>query len=153
MKSGIIFLVARGDCMNTMTDVEVIINNKRFTLCGYESPEYLQRVASYINGKYLEFKTKESYSRLDDNLKNVLLEINIADDYFKALKKLKEKEEESNQKSTELFNMKHEVISAQTKLESITKELSELKREYNEAQKRIVKLETELEESKKHQQF
>jgi cell division protein ZapA len=139
--------------MNTMTDVEVIINNKRFTLCGYESPEYLQRVASYINGKYLEFKTKESYSRLDDNLKNVLLEINIADDYFKALKKVKEKEEESDRKSTELFNMKHEVISAQTKLESITQELLELKKEYNEAQKKIVKLETELEESKKHQQF
>ncbi|ROR29426.1 cell division protein ZapA [Mobilisporobacter senegalensis] len=139
--------------MNTMTDIEVIINNKRFTLCGYESPEYLQRVASYINGKYLEFKTKESYSRLDDNLKNVLLEINIADDYFKALKKLKEKEEESDRKSTELFNMKHEVISSQTKLDSITQELLELKKEYNEAQKRIVKLETELEESKKHQQF
>lgn len=139
--------------MNTMTDVEVIINNKRFTLCGYESPEYLQRVASYINGKYLEFKTKESYSRLDDNLKNVLLEINIADDYFKALKKVKEKEEESDRKSTELFNMKHEVITVQTKLESITQELLELKKEYNEAQKKIVKLETELEESKKHQQF
>lgn len=148
-----LFLDTRGDFMNTMTDIEVIINNKRFTLCGYESPEYLQRVASYINGKYLEFKTKESYSRLDDNLKNVLLEINIADDYFKALKKLKEKEEESDRKSTELFNMKHEVISSQTKLDSITQELLELKKEYNEAQKRIVKLETELEESKKHQQF
>lgn len=139
--------------MNTMTDIEVIINNKRFTLCGYESPEYLQRVASYINGKYLEFKSKESYSRLDDNLKNVLLEINIADDYFKALKRLNEKEDESDRKSTELFNMKHEVISTQTKFESITQELAELKKEYNEAQKKIVKLETELEESKKHQQF
>lgn len=150
---GYILFGTRGDCMNTMTDVEVIINNKRFTLCGYESPEYLQRVASYINGKYLEFKSKESYSRLDDNLKNVLLEINIADDYFKALKRLNEKEDESDRKSTELFNMKHEVISTQTKFESITQELAELKKEYNEAQKKIVKLETELEESKKHQQF
>lgn len=150
---GYILFGTRGDCMNTMTDVEVIINNKRFTLCGYESPEYLQRVASYINGKYLEFKSKESYSKLDDNLKNVLLEINIADDYFKALKRLNEKEDESDRKSTELFNMKHEVISTQTKFESITQELAELKKEYNEAQKKIVKLETELEESKKHQQF
>lgn len=139
--------------MNTMTDVEVIINNKRITLCGYESPEYLQRVASYINSKYFEFQSKESYSRLDDNLKNILLEINIADDYFKALNKLKEKEEECGEKSTELFNMKHEVISSQTKSDSLSKELLELKKEYNEAQKRIVKLETELEETKKHQQI
>lgn len=137
--------------MNRMTDVEVIINNKRITLCGYESPEYLQRVASYINGKYLEFQSKDSYSKLEDNLKNILLEINIADDYYKVLSKLKEKEQECNDKSTELFNMKHEVISSQTKYDSITKELLELKKEYNEAQKRIVKLETELEETKKHQ--
>lgn len=136
-----------------MTDIEVIINNKRFILCGYESPEYLQRVASYINGKYQEFKSKESYSRLDDNLKNVLLEINIADDYFKVLKLVQEKEEDGERKSNELFNMKHEVISTQTKLESLNKELNDLKKEYNEAQKKIVKLETELEETKKYKQL
>lgn len=136
-----------------MTDIEVIINNKRFILCGYESPEYLQRVASYINGKYQEFKSKESYSRLDDNLKNVLLEINIADDYFKVLKLVQEKEEDGERKSNELFNMKHEVISTQTKLESLNIELNDLKKEYNEAQKKIVKLETELEETKKYKQL
>lgn len=136
--------------MKTMTDIEVIINNKRFTLCGYESPEYLHKVATYINSKYAEFKGKESYSRLDDSLKNVLLELNIADDYFKALNQVKEKEEESDRKSNELFDLKHEVISAQTKLDETAKELAKLRDEYNEAQKRIVKLETELEERKKY---
>ena len=32
--------------MNKFNDIEVIINNKRYTLSGYESEEYLQRVAS-----------------------------------------------------------------------------------------------------------
>ena len=37
--------------MSTKTDTEVIIAGKVFTLSGYESEEYLQKVASYINNK------------------------------------------------------------------------------------------------------
>ena len=35
--------------MAVKTDTEVIIGGKVLTLSGYESEEYLQRVASYIN--------------------------------------------------------------------------------------------------------
>ena len=35
--------------MNKFNDIEVMMNKKRYTLSGYESEEYLQRVASYIN--------------------------------------------------------------------------------------------------------
>ena len=37
--------------MSSKTDTEVIIGGKVFTLSGYESEEYLQKVASYINNK------------------------------------------------------------------------------------------------------
>lgn len=37
--------------MASKTDTEVIIGGKVFTLSGYESEEYLQKVASYINNK------------------------------------------------------------------------------------------------------
>ena len=37
--------------MSSKNDTEVIIDGKIFTLSGYESPEYLQKVASYINNK------------------------------------------------------------------------------------------------------
>ena len=42
--------------MSTKTDTEVIIGGKVFTLSGYESEEYLQKVASYINNKMSEYK-------------------------------------------------------------------------------------------------
>lgn len=137
--------------MNKMNDIEVIINNKRLTLCGYESEEYLQKVASYINNKYHEFKTKDCFGKLDTELRNVLLEINIADDYFKVMKQIKEMEEESEVKSNDLFHMKHEVIAAETELAVLQKELEEVKKELNESQKKIVRLETELEDCKKQQ--
>ena len=41
--------------MAVKTDTEVIIGGKVLTLSGYESEEYLQRVASYINNKAAEY--------------------------------------------------------------------------------------------------
>ena len=41
--------------MASKTDTEVIIGGKVYTLSGYESEEYLQKVASYINNKMNEY--------------------------------------------------------------------------------------------------
>jgi len=72
--------------MKNKNDVEVLINGRKYTICGFESAEYLQKVATYINSKYMEFKDKDYYYSLDMDLRNILLAVNIADDYFKARK-------------------------------------------------------------------
>ncbi len=132
-----------------MNDIEVIINNKRYTLRGYESEEYLQKVASYINNKHAEFKKQDFYRMLDAETRNVLLEINIADDYFKIKNQVKEIENENDSKSNEIFDLKHELISVHSKLETATRDLETYKTELNEAQKTIIRLETELLEKKR----
>lgn len=132
--------------MKTMNDIDVVINNKKYTLSGYESDTYLQMVAAYINEKNDEFKQKDFFNRLDQDMKNILLELNIADDYFKAKNHVKTLEAELEKKNSELFDMKHDLISVQSRLDSVQKELQSLKFENLEAQKKIVKLETELSE-------
>lgn len=131
--------------MNKKNGVEVIINGKRVCLSGYESEEYLQRVASYLNAKYAELKNTESYRMLDLEMKNMVLQLNLADDYFKLKKQMEETSGDSVAKSSEIFDLKHEVITAQTKLEAAQREIEALKKENLEAQKRIIRLETELE--------
>ncbi len=135
--------------MNKYHDIEVIINNKRYTLSGYESEEYLQKIATYINSKHAEFRNKDAYKFLDADLKNILLQINIADDYYKTKYKIKEIETENEAKGNEIFDLKHEVISTQTKLEAAQREVEDLKNELHEAQKKIIRLETELAEANK----
>lgn len=130
--------------MNKMNNIEVIINNKRYTLRGYESEEYLQKVATYINNKHSEFKKQDAYKLLDSEMKNILMEINIADDYFKVRGQIKEIELENEVKGNEIFELKHELVAAQTKLEAADQEINLLKQELNEAQKKIIRLETEL---------
>jgi len=131
--------------MDKKNGVEVIINDKRFTLGGYESEEYLQRVASFLNAKYNEVKKSDSYRMLDTEMKNLSIQLNIADEYFKLKQQMEEKSGDAAAKSGEIFDLKHEIITAQTKLEAAQKEIENLRKENLEAQKRIVRLETELE--------
>lgn len=128
------------------TDTEVVIGGKVFTLSGYESVEYLQKVASYINNKILEYNRLDSFRRQPLDTQNVLLELNIADDYFKAKKQINILEEDIQSKEKELYDLKHELIAAQIKLENTEKNMKELQLELNETSKKMVRLETELKE-------
>ncbi len=130
--------------MSVKTDTEVIIGGKVFTLSGYESEEYLQKVASYINNKMTEYNKVDSFRRQPLDTQNVLLQLNIADDYFKAKKQISLLEEEIQGKEKELYNLKHELIAAQIKLENTEKNIKNLQNEVNESSRKIVRLETEL---------
>lgn len=135
--------------MSTKTDTEVIIAGKVFTLSGYESEEYLQKVASYINNKVAEYNKVDSFKRQSLDTQNVLLQLNIADDYFKAKKQISRLEEELHNKEKEMYDLKHELIASQIKLENTEKNVKNLQTEINENAKKIVRMETELKERKK----
>ena len=134
--------------MSTKTDTEVIIAGKVFTLSGYESEEYLQKVASYINNKVAEYNTVDSFKRQSIDTQNVLLQLNIADDYFKAKNQISRLEEEIQNKEKELYDLKHELIASQIKLENMEKTVQTLQFEASEDAKKIVRMETELKELK-----
>lgn len=132
--------------MKTRTDIEVIIDNKRYTLCGYESEEYLQKVASYINGKYAELKKQDNaYRLMDAELKGILMQINLVDDYFKLKKQLDEAENINGKQKNEIFNLKNEIVALKNRMEEAEREKELLLKENIEEQKKVVRLETELE--------
>lgn len=133
--------------MAAKTDTEVIIGGKVFTLSGYESEEYLQKVASYINNKISEYGKLDSFRRQPLETQNVLLQLNIADDYFKAKKQISMLEEEIQAKEKDLYDLKHELISTQIKLESTESSLKDAQRELNENTKKMIRMETELKDS------
>ena len=49
--------------MSPKTDTEVIIGGKVFTLSGYESEDYMQKIASYINNKIIEYGKIDSFGQ------------------------------------------------------------------------------------------
>ncbi|MBO4846066.1 MAG: cell division protein ZapA [Lachnospiraceae bacterium] len=130
--------------MAAKTDAEVLIGGKVYTLCGYESEEYLQKVASYINNKLAEYNAMEGFRRSSIDMQNVLMQINLADDYFKVKKQIATMEEEMEAKDKEVYDLKHELVTNQIKMENLDKSLKSAKEELAVKDKKIVQLETQL---------
>ncbi|WP_199712454.1 cell division protein ZapA [Butyrivibrio sp. CB08] len=134
--------------MASKTDTEVIIGGKVFTLSGYESEEYLQKVASYINNKISEYNKIDGFKRQPIDTQNVLLQLNIADDYFKSKKQIEMMEEQLSEKEKELYDLKHELIATQIKLENTEKNSKSLQTKLDESSKKIIQLETQVKSKK-----
>ena len=127
---------------------EVLIGGKVYTLSGFEGEEYLQKVSSYLNHKITECTNSEGYRKQSADTRNVLLALNIADDYFKAKKQGGALESDIEAKDKEMYDLKHELISVQIKYENAEKALDKLKAENQELQMKIVQLETEIKNNK-----
>ena len=132
--------------MAEKTSAEVVIGGKVYTLSGYESEEYLQKVAVYINGKINEFDSIEGYQRFPADMKATLLELNIADDYFKAKTQAEKLEREIEAKEKEIYDLKHDLIAEQIQSENDKKEIKRLDTENRELLLNKARLESSLEE-------
>lgn len=133
--------------MSEKTSAEVIIGGKVYTLSGYESEEYLQRVATYINNKINEFNSMDAFRRFPGDMKATLIQLNIADDYFKAKHQAEKLEAEIEQKEKEIYDLKHDLISNQIKAESDAAALKDLEAENKELLLNKAKLEATLEDA------
>lgn len=135
--------------MALKTDVEVIIGGKVVTLSGYESEEYLQRIASYLNNKISEYMHVESYRRCSMDLQHTLLEINIADDFFKSKNQIIAMEEDLSQKEKDIYDLKHELVNNQMKTETIEKNLKAAQDKNAELERKLIELQAELKNAKR----
>ena len=132
--------------MNEKTDVQVIINDKRYTISGYESSDYLQHIANYINEKLQTFKKQDAYNHLDMDMKNILLAINLSDDYFKAQKLAEENKQQQGEVEQEMFRMKHEIVSRDEEMKALKEQLKEVQDKAAELEKKNIRMETEIEQ-------
>ena len=126
--------------MSSKNKTQVIIAGKIYTLSGYESEEYLQKVAAYLNGKITEFRGMDGYHRLSQEMRSILMNLNIADDYFKVRKKIEELEEELSEKEKELYEFRHEMITTQVLLENAEKEKNALEEKNAQLQEELIRL-------------
>lgn len=131
--------------MSSKNAVDVIIDGKIFTLSGFESDAYLQKIASYLNTKITEYKKDDVYRRQNRDFQHALLEINIADDYFKAKKQADMLENDVEEKDKQIYDLRHELIALQVKLDTLTKENADYNKRVVEYQKRLIKIETIME--------
>lgn len=132
--------------MSAKNTTKVLIDGKIITLSGYESEEYLQRVASYLNSKISELSELPGYSRQSPETRHTLLSLNIADDYFKAKNQAESLEEDIEAKDKESYDIKNDLIMAQIQLDKAKLAIEKLQKEKDELNLKINELNGELEE-------
>ena len=132
--------------MAVKNTTQVLIGGKIITLSGYESEEYLQKVANYMNSKMTELGQIPGYNRQAQETRHTLLSLNIADDYFKAKRQAEMFEEELEAKDRERYDLKHDLINGQVELERAQKETQESTLQIRSLEAKIAELEQELDE-------
>ena len=133
--------------MSAKTSAEVVIDGKVYTLSGYEGEDYLQKVAAYINNKINDFNNIEEYRHIPLNMKSTLIQLNIADDYFKAKTQAEKLEKDIKLKEKEIYDLKHDLISNQIKMESAETSVKDLEAENKELLLNKARLEATLEDT------
>ena len=132
--------------MAVKNTAQVIIGGKIITLGGYESEEYFQQVASYMNKKISELSAMPGYSRQPMETKHTLLSLNITDDYFKARKQVEAYEQDLQQKDQEMYDLKHELISLRMQIEEAQKGEQAALAQKSLLEGKVKELEKELDE-------
>ena len=130
--------------MQDQTTADVLIDGRTYTIAGFESDEYLQQVATYINRKLGALKKNKDYIRLDMDTRNALLAINIADDYFKEKRVADDIRGDRELKDKLVLDMKHEIIAREDQISKDEIKIKDLQKKINDLEKKIVELETTL---------
>ena len=136
--------------MAEKTDAQVNIGGKTYTLSGYESEEYILKVADYLNTKIRELNDDADYGKMPQDMRQILLNLNIAEDYFKEMEKNEELQRVIDKKDNDLYDIKHELVAAQMKLESALKSAADPEKDAADAKKSAADQKKEAAEPKKN---
>lgn len=134
--------------MPAKNEAEVAIGGKVITLSGYESREYIQKVAAYLDNKLDEHKKMESYNRLPLEFQNIMIQLNIADEFFKAKNMADTLKGDLESKDKEIYDLKHELITLQAKADKQAEEIAQLKKDAQDYESVIIGLEAQKDTKK-----
>ena len=134
--------------MPAKNEAEVAIGGKGITLSGYESREYIQKVAAYLDNKLDEHKKMESYNRLPLEFQNIMIQLNIADEFFKAKNMADTLKGDLESKDKEIYDLKHELITLQAKADKQAEEIAQLKKDAQDYESMIIGLEAQKDTKK-----
>lgn len=121
--------------MNSKRSTEVLIDGKIYALIGNEEESYIHHLASYINEMIIALKHQEGFTKQSTEYQNIMIHLNMADDYFKAKEHSAGLERQKAEMEKEIYSLKHELVATQMKLESSKLELAETMKFVNSGKK------------------
>jgi len=127
--------------MEERSELSVVIDGKVYRLSG-GSDIYLQKLASYVDGKIRELKKQPGYNKLSTEYRDILLALNITEELFKLRDEIEVFNQDSRDREQELYELKQEVVDKKLQIDTANKLVEDYKTKVNELQKRMIGLET-----------
>ena len=127
--------------MEERSELSVVIDGKVYRLSG-GSDIYLQKLASYVDGKIRELKKQPGYNKLSTEYRDILLALNITEELFKLRDEIEVFNQDSRDREQELYELKQEVVDKKLQIDTANKLVEDYKTKVNELQKQIIGLET-----------
>ena len=112
--------------------VDVVICGEIITLKSSEQPDYLQRLARYADQKIDEIKSKSVSAAIDDRVRTLLIALNVADDYPKALDKFQRLDSLHKRLVHEMGKLQEENSQLGAQMKEMQVELTKTKKELDE---------------------
>jgi cell division protein ZapA len=112
--------------------VDVVMGGEIITLKSTEPSDYLQRLARYADQKIEEIKSKSVLASIDDNARSLLVALNIADDYHKALDKYQRLDSLHKRLVHEMGKLQEENAQLAIQMKEMQAELTKTKKELDE---------------------
>ena len=119
----------------------ITIAGKSYTLCGNESSDYLKNVGSYIEHKYNSFAEEVAFRSQPMDMQHILMQLNIADDYFKCREELYISKRKYEEQSVELERLKSSLVAMQVKYENLESGTRLIEKKYQQLKDKISLLE------------
>ena len=120
--------------MEERSELSVVIDGKVYRLSG-GSDIYLQKLASYVDGKIRELKKQPGY-------RDILLALNITEELFKLRDEIEVFNQDGRDRAQELYELKQQIVDRDMRLDAANKLVADYKAKVNELQKQIIGLET-----------
>ena len=89
-------------------------------------------------------KRQEGFTRQSEEYQAVMISLNIADDYFKAINRAAVSERQRDDMERESYGLKHDLVTTQMRLENVTRDLDEKKAELDRVKRELEKAHDEI---------
>ena len=130
--------------MDKKNSFNITLAGKSYTLCGEESGEYLKKVGSYIEDKYKGYYNNLAFRSQPVDMQHILMQLNIADDYFKCREQLAIQTRKLEEQSLEIEKLQNSLVTMQVRYENLESGTKLIEKKYQEAKDKLTRIEMKL---------